>query len=467
MTTVVQPPSEDYNGWADFWRNDIGINVIAWNKGEGRSNKVSWTEWQDKPIPQELHDRWKSTNAFKDGIARIPGICWHKKPFNPRLRWWDVDIDKQSAIDAICTRNGKNTTIEELSKIFIVEMHEDNPTRLHICGYYDSDESYPKVNPGNICELKCNGSHGIIRCTNSLHYFEENDKLIEKGHRYGIIGTIEPTTNNAFVEHVLGICNVSTQTDEYNGNKPSLASTLWKDDATVNEGENRHAAMLSLMDSLLIKFPDENLEVIFQMAMAKNRLLCKDRDGKDIAPIPESELRTMFEQCKEFARKKLEERVQPTQAQTYELPLGEDIEQLGLPLTKMCLIGNKLFLYNGREKPFEVPYYAKDLQKTVDAAVQALINSHEFDDKRKDIGEKFGPLLSNRLFEFKNKLLSEASAQEESTSPQDNNPLTVALDLVEEKKVDLFLDEVKNPYALVKVNGHLETFSIRHQNFHE
>jgi hypothetical protein len=89
-----------------------------------------------------------------------------------------------------------------------------------------------------------------------------------------------------------------------NNNKPSLASTLWKDGAIVNEGENRHVAMLSLMGSLLIRFPDENREVIFQMAMAKNRLLCKP-------PLLEAELRKMFdEQCVEFATKKLEGRAQ-------------------------------------------------------------------------------------------------------------------------------------------------------------
>lgn len=324
-TSITTPAAEDYNGWADFWRYDIGSNVIPWNKGEGRCNKVSWIEWQDKPIPQELHDRWKSTNAFKDGIAIIPGICWHKKPFNPKLRLWIIDSDKQSSIDAICTLNGKHITIYDLSKEFIVEKHLDDSTRLHIYGYYESDSPFPNVGSGKICELKCDGKHGIVRCTNSLHYFEDKEtgKIIEKGHRYGIIGTIEPSINNAFVEHVLGICNISTQNGNGHGNnnKPSLASTLWKDGAIVNEGENRHVAMLSLMGSLLIRFPGENLEVIFQMAMAKNRLLCNP-------PLLEAELRKMFdEQCVEFATKKLEGRAQSITAITRQQQ-AEETEQL-------------------------------------------------------------------------------------------------------------------------------------------
>ena len=100
MAITTQPAPEDYNGWADFWRCDIWVNVIPWNKGEGRSNKVDWRKWQDKPIPQEVHDYWKNTGAFKDGMAVILGTCWHQKPFNPRLRLWGVDLDKQSAIDA-------------------------------------------------------------------------------------------------------------------------------------------------------------------------------------------------------------------------------------------------------------------------------------------------------------------------------------------------------------------------------
>src|ERR1700739_503321 len=96
---------------------------------------------------------------------------------------------------------------------------------------------------------------------------------------------------------------------------------------------------------------------------------------------------------------------------THELRLGEDVERLGLRLSKMCVTGDKLFLYNEREKPFEIPYDAKDLQKTVDAAIKALIDSHEFDDKRKEL-ETFAVLLSDRLIELKRKLLSE----EESTS---------------------------------------------------
>ena len=128
----------------------------------------------------------------------------------------DIDIDKQSSIDAICTRpDGKKTTINELSKIFIVEVHEDDPTRLHIGGYYESDKPLPRLNAGDICELKCDGSHGIIRCTNSLHYHKDaNGSYVENGHRYKVIegGTFEPTISKEFIEQ-----NILPKSKIYNG----------------------------------------------------------------------------------------------------------------------------------------------------------------------------------------------------------------------------------------------------------
>jgi hypothetical protein len=110
----------------------------------------------------------------------------------------------------------------------------------------------------------------------------------------------------------------------------------------------------------------------------------------------------------------------PTPTQIYELPLGQDVEELGLGLTKMRVIiseiGSKLLLYNARKKPFEVPYYTKDHQKTVDGARQELIDSDEFDHKRKEL-EIFATLLSDRLLELKQKL---ASGQPPPTSEDED-----------------------------------------------
>ena len=71
------PHLDDYNGWADFWRVDIGVNVIP----ADTKNKItqSWLEWQNKPIPDKIHNEWKDTGAFSKGMAVILGKVWHNK----------------------------------------------------------------------------------------------------------------------------------------------------------------------------------------------------------------------------------------------------------------------------------------------------------------------------------------------------------------------------------------------------
>jgi hypothetical protein len=53
----------------------------------------------------------------------------------------------------------------------------------------------------------------------------------------------------------------------------------------------------------------------------------------------------------------------------------------------------------------------------------------------------------------------------EESSGSDSN--AIALDLVKEKIIDVFLDEVKSPYATIKVDGHIETMSIKGQRFED
>ena len=71
------PSLEDYNGWADYWRYKIGVNVIA---ADSRTKRllVSWAHFQDSPITEEQHNQWKSENAFSKGMAIVLGKVWHR-----------------------------------------------------------------------------------------------------------------------------------------------------------------------------------------------------------------------------------------------------------------------------------------------------------------------------------------------------------------------------------------------------
>lgn len=96
------------------------------------------------------------------------------------------------------------------------------------------------------------------------------------------------------------------------------------------------------------------------------------------------------------------------QKREYKLQLGEDVDRLGLHIKEAIVeIGPnpKLRLYNGKIEPFEVNY-GKTLYETVNAAKKALIDSHEFDGKEKEL-EVFSTILAEQLYDLKEKLLKE------------------------------------------------------------
>src|SRR4051812_7089173 len=72
------PSLDDGNGWSDFWRHNIGVNVIP-AVGWIKKPLVKWTQWQNKPVPPELHEEWKSKKMFDQGLAIIMGQVWHRK----------------------------------------------------------------------------------------------------------------------------------------------------------------------------------------------------------------------------------------------------------------------------------------------------------------------------------------------------------------------------------------------------
>jgi hypothetical protein len=69
---TTEPPKTTINDWADFWRYDIGVNVIPADTRR-KVTYESWAAWQDKPIPDELYSEWKFSGAFDKGIAVILG----------------------------------------------------------------------------------------------------------------------------------------------------------------------------------------------------------------------------------------------------------------------------------------------------------------------------------------------------------------------------------------------------------
>jgi hypothetical protein len=63
------------NLWADYWFYVIGVNIIPADT-KSKAIYVKWSEWQNQPISDEMHEQRKKHNSYSKGIALIPGKVW-------------------------------------------------------------------------------------------------------------------------------------------------------------------------------------------------------------------------------------------------------------------------------------------------------------------------------------------------------------------------------------------------------
>ena len=250
------PEYKSINDWADFWRYDIGVNVIPADTRR-KVTYESWAEWQENPIPHELYSEWKSSGAFDKGIAVILGKVWHN-PLKKDLYLIGIDLDNGKAIKEVAIKG-----LEDLAKHVIVEQHKDDATKAHVLLY--SHKLSPKKSSDitNIdiakriksneipaIEVKGLGSHGILFVSPSIH---------QNGYPYEIIGTREPDIADDFVEHIDNICKkFSIPYLDGNGIGNGLVpiQDLFRPDFTIFEGHNRHEALMRAMESLLTRNSD-------------------------------------------------------------------------------------------------------------------------------------------------------------------------------------------------------------------
>jgi hypothetical protein len=141
------------NNWADFWRYTIGVNVIPADT-RNKVTYVKWSTWQDKPVPVERHDQWKSQNDFSNGMAIIPGRGWHNED-KKELYFTFIDADKAEAITEVCNLNGKIISLQEMSQKFLVEQHKDCPEKAHI--YFYSPIPFVKKSADTVIGLEVKG----------------------------------------------------------------------------------------------------------------------------------------------------------------------------------------------------------------------------------------------------------------------------------------------------------------------
>jgi hypothetical protein len=197
---VLSAGQNKINKSADFWRYDIGVNVIPADT-KNKTTSIKWSEYQDKPIPEWQHEKWKKESVFSKGIAVIAGEVWHRKD-KKGLYLTIIDADKIDAINEVCNRNGKTISLQEMAQKTLIEQHKDCLDKAHL--YVYSPIPFVQKGPDSKLglEVKGLGHHGIVFCTPSIH---------KNGYPYQIIGISAPATLNIhqateLMQHLDQIC---------------------------------------------------------------------------------------------------------------------------------------------------------------------------------------------------------------------------------------------------------------------
>ncbi len=280
------------NEWADFWRDDVGVNVIPANT-KYKKPIVAWTEWQDKPIPKELHEQWKREKIFENGMAIVVGKVWHNE-LKAGLYLCAVDCDNRKAIEEMMPKG-----VEHYAKQTLIELHPDDSTKCHFYCYTMKPvpkKSSDMVNPKQAQQLKNNeipalevkgeGKHGIMYVTPSVH---------KNGTRYEIIDCEIPMLLDPIVQVIEEICTsygMNYLKNVSSNNSLIPMNELLGDGAEIIEGHNRHLAILRYADHVYsMAQPSTTDKILFEMISAKNRLMCKP-------PLEDEELAKIQEQAK-------------------------------------------------------------------------------------------------------------------------------------------------------------------------
>ena len=267
----------NYNYWADVWYYDVGVNVIPANTKE-KGTFENWLPWQDKSIPQELHEQRKKNGEYNKGIAIIPGKIWRGQ-FKGKY-FVAIDLDNKKAKEEFC-RN----SLEKLKQKTLVEQHAD-PNKMHIYFIVEREipnkasdktntETIQKINANEIPALEVKGnSKGIMFCSPSPH---------GNGSNRMIVGTLNPEVYEAqkVEDRIFMICKKYDIPYGSNNNSSAVKSyqipieDLWKPETKILKGHNRHLELLRIMESLLQNNRKMSLEDIKQMAQIWNQNHCE------------------------------------------------------------------------------------------------------------------------------------------------------------------------------------------------
>jgi DNA replicative helicase MCM subunit Mcm2 (Cdc46/Mcm family) len=295
------PSLDDHNGWADFWRYIIGVNVIPADTRNKKIN-VKWSKWQNKPISEEQHNKWKEDGEFEKGLAVMSGRVWHR-PDKQDEYFVILDLDKEEAINEICSMYGTTISRKQLGSKLLFEQHTDDKTRAHLYFYSKIPFVYKSADPFLGLEIKSLGEHGLSFCSNSVHMNKNSTDT--KEHRYKIQNLHEPVTLTSkqaaeMMNHINRTCirygtSYLAKASSIERLKPMLRDLTIDKGIRISKGQ-RHLTLLPAADSLLISHlgngkSEENLRGFF---VQMNANLCEPE------PLSEDEMESIWQSALEF-----------------------------------------------------------------------------------------------------------------------------------------------------------------------
>lgn len=304
---MLERTFKNNNDAADFYYYEWGVNTIPFDTKLRRPVLRSFKEHLDNPIPEFLFIDWKEEGKFDKGFNIVCGNAPHGK--YSRYYLIGIDIDKERGIEEFCKRNGKETTLQELGNVTVVEQHKDDLTRAHI--YYFSPFPFPSKSADSILGIEIKGEHMMITPTPNIHH--------KNGCPHQIIGNKKiPVilTHDQSIELLRHIDYLCLQYDlkyleKSNSNKITpkiramIKSLSINNDITLNQGE-RHLGLLSIADSLLIIHYHSKKERKIKIDKLQGFLskinveLCKPE------PLPQNEVDNIWKSALEFTERNKE-----------------------------------------------------------------------------------------------------------------------------------------------------------------
>ena len=264
-------PKEEWsaNEYADFYRYDWGVNCVPSNgcqmfKGGKEiphgNLPESWKEWTDKPIPLELHEKWKKENKFEHGIMRITGPVWHKEEFKDYI-YTSLDCDNSCAIEEFIPKGPI-----EYSQKGVIEMHLGTSDKCH-CEFFihknsslkpkASDATNPKlkddIDNNKIPSFEIKIGNGVMFGAPSKH---------PDGTKYEFLGTNIPQLmdGDKIQEKVKSVYKKYNMITNETGDNKITIQDMVQPGVVIEEGHDRSQGILRFIDSLSRKLYDLHLD---------------------------------------------------------------------------------------------------------------------------------------------------------------------------------------------------------------